>query len=207
MNTGFVIVYDDKSAVFRSTKCKFSEGFLQIFEILEVIQMILFNIQYYCDSRMKIQEGIIVLAGLHNNGVAFAYPVAGIRPEKRQGPSDHDCRVLLRSHHDMGCHGSGRSLAMGPGNAYSVFVVLGDRAPGLGPLKNRYSEFPGCNYLRVLVMNCGCPYKEIQILAYVLRPVADIDMYAHVHQMSHIAAQIHVASGNADPHAEQYFRE
>ena len=61
-------------------------------------------------SGEEAEEGVAVLAGLHDDGIAAAHPVAGV--EQRQRAADHHCGILLGSQEDVGAHGGGGGLAV-----------------------------------------------------------------------------------------------
>lgn len=53
----------NKRAVGRKERCKLMEGVSDIFQILEEIQVVFFNIQYHTDLREEVKETVRVLAG------------------------------------------------------------------------------------------------------------------------------------------------
>ena len=64
------------------------EGFLDVRQILKIVQMILLHVQHQRQRGEEIQEGVAVLAALQQYGVAVSYPVAGV--EQGQVAADHN---------------------------------------------------------------------------------------------------------------------
>ena len=129
---------------------KLVEGFLNIRQILEVIQVVLLHVQHQGQSGEEIQEGVAVFAAFQQNGVAVAHPVAGVK--QGQIAADHNRGVQVCLHQDVGQHGSGGGFAVGAGNADGVLVGLHDLAPGLSPLKHGNARRPGGSDLGVVVV-------------------------------------------------------
>ena len=53
------------------------EGVFHVVQVFEEVQVIGFNVQDDGDGGIEGQEGVAILAGLQNNGLALAHPVAG----------------------------------------------------------------------------------------------------------------------------------
>ena len=70
---------DDDATIRRGQLRKLPEGVLDVLQILEEVQMIGINIQNHGNGGGEVQEGIAVLAGLHNDGVAMAHPVTCVQ--------------------------------------------------------------------------------------------------------------------------------
>ncbi len=117
------------------------EGALHILQVLEKVQMIGLNVQDDGNGGEKREEGVAILAGFQDDGVPGAHPVA--RPQQGQGAADHHGGVQSRRHDDMGAHGGGGGLAVGPGNTQSVLISLHNGAPCLSPFKDGYPPAPG----------------------------------------------------------------
>ena len=71
---------------------------------------------------------VAVLAGLQDNGLSAAHPVAAV--EHGQGAPDHHRGVRLGGHEDVGGHGGGGGLAVGAGDADGVLNAM-DALKGL----------------------------------------------------------------------------
>ena len=132
---------------------KLMEGFLDVRQILEIIQVIRLHIQNHRQGGEEIEEGIAVLAAFQNDGISVAHPMA--RVEQRQITADHDGGIHVRRHQNMGHHRGGRGFSVGAGNADGIFIGLHDLAPGLGPLKHGDPGGSGSGDFRVVVVG-GC---------------------------------------------------
>ena len=159
----------------RSHTGKLVEGFLNICQILEIIQMIRLHIQHHRQSGEEIQEGIAVFAAFQHDGIPVAHPMACM--EQRQVATDHHRGVLASLHKNMGHHGGGGSLSMGTGNTNGIFIGLHDFAPGLSPLKHGNAGSPGSCNLRIVVMGSSGADDAVRS-RNILGTVADVHMDA-----------------------------
>ena len=199
---GIVMVCDDV-AVLRHSRGKLMEGVLHIVQILEEIEMVGLNVQHDSDRRMQREEGVIILAGLHDDGVAVADAVP--RLEQRQRPADHDGGVFVRGHHDVRAHRGRGGLAVSAAYAQGVVIVLGYRAPGLGALEHRDALGVRGLYLRVLIMHRRGAHDEFNVVRDVLRVVADGHRDALLPEVQDVGAFVHVRAGDVQPHAVEHF--
>ena len=192
-------------AVLRGAQGKLPEGVLHILQVFEEIQMVGLHIQDHRHGGVEGQEGIVILTGLHNDGVAVAHPMPGV--QQGQGAADHDGGVLIRGHHDVGAHGGGGGFAVGAGNAQGVAVVLGDGAPGLGPLKDRDAQRMGPDDLRVIVMDGGSAHHELNFPGDIFRLVADGHRDALLRQAHDVLVPVHVRAADCNAHAPKHVRQ
>ena len=181
------------------------EGVLYVVQILEEVQMVGLHVQDDRDGGMEGEEGVVVLAGLHDDGAAVAHAVS--RLEKRQRAADHDGGVLVGGHHDVRAHGGGGRLAVGAADAQGVCVVLGDRAPGLGALKDRDALFVGGDDLGIVVMHGGGAHDKLHIFGDVFGAVPDKDGNPLAAQALDVCALVHIGAGDHKPHAGQHLRQ
>ena len=143
--------------------------------------MILLYVEDNGNGRIKRQKRVIILARLHNDGIARSDSVPCL--EQRQRSADHDCGVFFGRHKDMSAHGGGRSLAVGSGNAQGVFIALHDSAPCLGALKHGNAHLMRANDLGVFVMRCGRAHDKINVACYIRRVMAygyDYSLFAQM---------------------------
>ena len=132
-------------------------------------------------------------------------PVPGF--QQRERPADHDGRVLFRCHQDVGTHRSSGCFAVRAGDAKSIVIVPGNRAPGLGAFKNRNVLCSGCHDLRIVIMHGSRPHNELHIIRYILFTMPDNNRNAQFPQIAYILALHRVRSGNIQPHVKKDFRQ
>lgn len=63
---------DDQSSIFRQKSCKLMERMTNIFQVLEEVQMIFFNVQNNPDCREEMKKTIRVLTGFRDK--CFGFP-------------------------------------------------------------------------------------------------------------------------------------
>ncbi len=85
---------------------------LHIGQILEKVQMVGLYIQNHRHGGEEIQKGVAIFTGLQNDGVAVAYPVAGVQQRKRS--ANHHSGICLSGHEDVSSHGGGGGFAWVP---------------------------------------------------------------------------------------------
>ena len=192
-------------AVLRGAQGKLPEGVLHILQVLEKVQMVGLHVQNHRHGGVKGQEGIVILTGLHDDGVAVAHPVPGV--QQGQGAADHDGGVLIRGHHDVGAHGGGGGFAVGAGNAQGIAVVLGDGAPGLGPFKDRDAQRMGTDNLRVIVMDGGRAHHEFNFLGNIFCLVADGHRDALLRQTHDVLVPVHIRAADCNAHTPKHIRQ
>ena len=151
-----------------------------------------------------MEEAVAVLAGLQDDGIPPAYPVAAV--EHGKGAADHNSGVLLRGHENVGGHGGGGCLTVGAGDAQGVFILLHDGPPGLRSLKDGDAVGAGGGDLRVVVMDGGGADEELRPLD-VLGYVAHMDGDAQGAQMLHRGTVAHVAALDLKAHAVKDLRQ
>ena len=177
------------------------EGFLNIRQILEVIQVIRLHVQHNGQGGEEIQERIAVFAALQHNGVALAHPMA--RMEQGQVAADHHRGILSGLHENMGHHRGCGGLAVGAGNADGVFIGLHDLAPGLGPLKHGNARGPGRGDFRIVVVGGGGADQAVRPRD-IPGAVADVHMDAVGDQFVCRYRGAHIRTGNGHSHALQH---
>ena len=96
---------------------------------------------------------------------------------------------------------------MGAGDAQRVPIVLGDRAPGLRPLKDRDAARVRLDDLGVVVVGGGGAHQKFHIVGDILRPVADMDREAVRAQFFNVAAVVHIRAGDDDAHSLEDLRK
>ena len=180
---------------------KFPEGFLNIRQILEIIQMIRFNIQNHRQGGKEIQEGVAILAALQNDGISLPYPVPC--PEQGQIAANHHGGVHVSFHQNMSHHRGGGGLSVGTGYAYGIFICLHDNAPGLGPFENRNASHPGCGNLRIVIMG-GSGTDNAVRSPDIFLPVTDIHLDAFGNQLIGGNRGIHIGAGYRQTHSLKY---
>ena len=74
-------------------------------DVFEEVEMVSLNVQHDSDGRVQREEGVIILAGLHDDGVPVADAVP--RLEQRQRAAYHHGRILLCRHEDHVVAGGG----------------------------------------------------------------------------------------------------
>ena len=84
------------------------------------------------------------------------------------------------------------------------WVVLGDRAPGLRPLKDRDASCPGGDDLGILIVDGGGADDELHVRREVRGVVADVDLDALVAQPLDIAPLVHVGAGDDQTHPGEH---
>ena len=95
------MIYDN-IAVLGNMACKFAEALFNILNTGEEVKVILLNIEYNGNGRLKRQKRVIILTRLHNDGVARSDSVPCLK--KRQSSAYHDGGVLFGRHKDMSTH-------------------------------------------------------------------------------------------------------
>ena len=95
----------------------------------------------------------------------MAHPVA--RVEHGERPADHDRRVRLGGHEDMGGHRGGGGFSVGAGDTQSVLIPLHDGAPGLGPLIDRDAPGYSAGDLGVIIVDGGGANDQLGVLQIV----------------------------------------
>ena len=83
-------------------------------------------------------------------------------------------------------------------------VVLGDRAPGLGALKDRDAPLMRRPDLGIVVMDGGGAHDKFHVLRDILGMVPDQDGNALQAQPVDIGALVHVRTADAQAHALQH---
>ena len=113
---------------------KLVERLLDLVQILEVIQMVFFDIQNHSQRGEEIQERVAILAAFQHDGITVTHTVTCVK--QGEITTDHNSGIRLSCHQDVGHHRSGTGLAVGTGNTNCVLIGLHNLAPGLGPFKN-----------------------------------------------------------------------
>ena len=180
---------------------KFMEGFLNIRQILEVVQVVRLHVQHNGDGRVEIQKGVAVFAAFQHNGVAIAHPVSGV--EQGQIAADHHRGIGPRLHENVGHHRGGRGLSVGAGNADGIFIGFHNFAPGLGPLEYRDPGGPGRGDLRIVIVGGGSADQAVGS-GNVPGVVADVHMDAVGDQFVCRYRGAHIRTGNGHAHSLQH---
>ena len=180
---------------------KAAEGVLHILQILEKVQVVGVHVKDDGDGGEEGEKGVAVLAGLQNNGVPLAHPVAG--SQDGEHTADHHSGVPLGGQEDMGAHGGGGGFSVGARHAQGVLIVAHNGAPGLSPLKDRDTGGPGGGDLRVVVVDGGGADDAVRP-PDALRQVADDHGDAQGTQMLHRLAVMEVRAGDVHPRAVEY---
>ena len=199
-----VVRVDDDGPRRRHQLRELPEGPLDVLKVLEEVQVVRLHVQDHRHGGEEAEEAVAVLAGLQDDGVPLAHPVAGA--EQGQGAADHHRGVRLRRHEDVGAHGGGGGLAVGAGHAQGVGVVAHDGAPGLGPLVHGDAPGHGPGDLRVAVVDGGGADHEVA-LSQVLGIVADGHRDAQGPQVLHRVALRHVGALDAEAHTVEDLRQ
>ena len=180
---------------------KLVEGFLDVRQIFEIIQMIRLHVQHDRQRGEEIQEGITVFAAFQHDGVPVADPVS--RVQQGQVAADHDRGIHIRFHEDMGHHGRGGGLSVCAGDADGVMVGLHDLAPCLRPLKHGDACGTGGSDLRVVIVGGGSADDAVRALN-ILRPVSDGDGNALFDQLIRGHGCVHIRTSDLHAHALQH---
>ena len=162
--------------------------------------MVFLDVQHHSQGGEEIQEGVAVLAALHDNGVALAHAVACL--QQGQVAADHNGGIGLGLHHNMGDHGGGSGLAVGAGDADGILVCLHDLAPGLSALKDGDAGGACSGDLGVVVVGGGGADDAVSAFD-VLGLMTDADGDALVDQLLGGSGSGHVRTGDIDAHALQ----
>ena len=181
-------------------QCKLAEGFLHILQIAKVVQMVCFHVQNYGQRGVEIQERIKILTTLQNNGITIAHTVTCA--QQGQIATDHNRRIFLCRHEDMGHHGSTGGLTMGAGNAHSILISLHDHTPSLCTLKHRNTHTTSCCNLGIIIMGSSGTNNTIRT-GNILFTMANGHMDALCNQFICRDGRIHIRAGNMDTHALQ----
>ena len=196
-----VVGVDDDGALGGYQLSEPVEGVLDVVQVLEEVQVVGFHVQNHRHRGEEAQKAVAVFAGLQDDGVAMAHPVAGV--EQGQGAADHDGGVGFGGHEDVGAHGSCGGLTVGAGDAQSVGVALHDGAPGLGPLVDGDAPCHGAGDLGIAVVDGGGADHKVAV-SQVLRVVADGHGDAQGPQVLHRVALRHVGALDCQAHTPQY---
>ena len=172
-----------------------AEGVLDVRQVPEKIQVVLFNIQNHCHRGAEGEKRVAVLAGLGDNGVAVTDPVA--RPQDGQHAADHNGGVPTGGEKDVGAHRGGGGLAVGAGDAQGILVVGHDGPPGLGALKDWNTGLQGRGNLRIIVVDGGGANDAVGSL-HTLGQMADGHRNGQGAQMVYRLAFTHVGAGDQD---------
>ncbi len=194
-------VGNDNAAILGGQLCKLTEGVLDVLQVLEEVQMVGVDIQNDSDGGGEVQEGVAVFAGLHDDGVAMAHPMARI--QQVQVAANHNRGVDASLHGNMGHHRGSGGFAVGAGEADGVFIGGHNVAPGLRALKHRNILGGGSNDFGVFVVDCGGAddaVGPIDILGLVTNGNGD----ARLFQMIGGFALMHIGAGNLDAHAVEH---
>ena len=174
---------------------------LHVLQILEKVQVVRVHIQNHRHSGEKGEEGVAVLTGLQNDGVPLPHPVS--RPQSGKGPPDHHRGVPLGGQENLGAHGGGGGLSVGPCHTQGVLVVAHDGAPGLRPLKDRDAGGAGGGNFRVVVVDSGGADDAPRPLD-TLAPVADDHGDSQGAQMLHRLAVVHIRTSDCHPRSVEH---
>ena len=180
-----------------SDLCELVEGLFNIVQILEIVQMVLLNVQHHSQRGEEVQERVTVFTAFQDDGITLTHPVSSMK--QRQITADHDCRILVSFHHDMGHHGSGGGFTVGAGNADGIPVGLHDLAPGLCPLENRNTCCPGGSDFRIVIM-CGSRTDDAVRADDVLSAVTDGHINAFGDQFVGRNGCVHIGARNQQAH-------
>ena len=200
----FVVCVGHHPALRRRQLGEAAEGGLDVLQVLEEVQMVLLNVQNHRHGGEEAEEAVAVLAGLQNDGLSAAHPVAAV--EHGQGAADHHRGVRLGGHEDVGGHGGGGGLAVGAGDAQGVLILPHDGPPGLRPLKDRDPQGPGGGDLRVVVVDGGGAHHELRAVD-VAGLVAHVDGNAQRAQPGHGGAVGLVTALDQEAHAVEHLRQ
>ena len=181
-----------------------AEGVFHILQVLEKVQMVGLHIEDHGHGGEEAVEGVAVLAGFEDDGLALAHPVAGAQQGQRA--ADHHGGVGLGGHEDVGGHRGGGGFAVGTGDAQGVFILAHDGAPGLGPLVDRDAAGNSPGDLGIFVVDGGGADHQVTV-AQVFGAVAHIHMDAKAAQTLHRGALAHVRALDGQAHAPQNLRQ
>ena len=177
------------------------ERFLNILQILEIVQMVCFHIQDYRQSGEEIQEGITVFAALKQNGIPMAYSMSCMK--QGQVSADHHRRIQVSLHQNMGHHRGGGGLSMGTGDADSILIGLHDFAPGLCTFKHRDARCSGSCDFRIVIVSRSSTDDAVRT-GYILCVVANGHRYSLVLQLLGGNRGAHIRAGNHHAHSLQH---
>ena len=197
---GVLIVTIGQNASSRHFR-KAVERMLNRLQILEVIQVIFFDIQNDSQGGEEIQEGIAILTAFQHDGITVADPVTGM--EQREITADHDSGVHLCFHQNMGHHRGGRRFAVGTGNAHCVLISLHDHAPSLGPFKHGNAGCTGCCDLGIIIMHSRST-DHTSRTRHIFRLMSDVHLDALGHQLIRRTGGRHIGAGYFQPHTLQH---
>ena len=185
-----VVDVGDDLAALRHLGGEFAEGALHVLQVGEVVEVVGLNVEDDGYRRAEVEERVVILAALKDDGVPAADAVSGVQQGQRA--AYHDGRVPLRGHEDVGAHAGGRGLAVGARDAQGVVVVLHYGAPGLCALENGHAAGAGLDYLGVVVMHRGGADDELDVGRDVHGRVGYLDVYAQAAQIAGLVALGHV---------------
>ena len=180
------------------------EGVFHVVQVFEEVQMVGFNVQDDGDGGIEGQEGVAILAGLQNNGLALAHPVAGA--QNGQGAANHHGGVDAGGHGNVGTHGGRGRFAVGAGDAQGVFIPPHDRSPSLGPLEDGDARSVGSGDLRVAVVD-GSSADDQVLSCHAFGQVANGHGDAQGTQMLHGRAFFHIGAGDDEALPLEHFSQ
>ena len=176
---------------------KSPEGLLYILQILEIIQMICFHIEDHRQCGEEIQERVAIFAAFQHNGITLTYPVTCV--QKGQVTADHDGRVYICRHQNMGQHGGGSGFAMGTGNAHCILISLHDHAPSLSSFKQRNAQTSCTGHFRVIVVGSSGADHAI-CTVHIFFSMSDGYLNALSDQLIGRYRSIHIRTGDCHTH-------
>ena len=189
----FVVAVGNDIARARHKTRKLPEGAFHRLQILEVVQMIRFNVVDDRNGGIEIQKGIAVFAAFHDDGIAVADAVPGL--QQRQIAAQHDGRIAMRLHKNVGNHGGRGRLAVRAGNADRVFIFTHDQAPRLRALKNGNALRARGSDLRIVVV-CRSGADDAVRALDILRAMPDVHSDSLCDQFIRGNRGIHVRPGD-----------
>ena len=163
--------------------------------------MICLNIVDNGNGGVEIQERVAIFAAFHNDRVAPANAVS--RMQQRKVSPQHNRRVALRFHENMGNHGGRGGFSMGAGNADGVLILTHDQPPRLRALKNRDTHGTGGGNFGIVIVGGGCADDAVRALN-VARAVADMHLNALFYQLIGRDRRVHIRAGNGHAHAPKH---
>lgn len=201
MHGVFIVPVGYDEPVFRHQAGKGAEGVLHILQIVKKVQMVGLNVEDDGDGGEKGEEGIAVFAGLQDNGVSPAHPVAGA--QKREGASDHHRGIKSGGHDNMGTHGSGGGFAVSARYAQRVLIPAHKRTPGLRAFEDGNARRPCGGDLGVSVVDGGGADNKLG-RADIGFSVTDCHRNAQCAQVLHRGALLKIRAGDNHAHAGEH---
>ena len=179
-HTAWIVVVDDQRAGCGDQRRVACERFLNVVDVLVIIQVIIVDIQDHRDIGTQFEETFHVFTGFRDEELAVT--ALGRTADQIQDTADVDGGAYACQLEDRGGHGSRRGLSVCSGDADRSLILRHQLTKEHGALDDREPFFL-CSYdLGIIVMDGCCAYDDSRACD-VFRSMADKDRDAALTQM------------------------